>query len=190
LTGLDPVGIYAVARNVAHENLQWPIERSRWDDLGLCIVKYEGGLVLRFETGVVGRSLSPIWSLGSGIGEWTEYGFILGTRGQVLFDLLPWDASENGRLAVWRVDEAVREHVGWSYIEQPEPNRRIGSPAGASAAMFDGQLNAFIDSIEGRESDVADAKAGTVAVALVEAAYESSRSGHEVRLPAPQEIPK
>jgi len=58
------------------------------------VVRFSKGLVMRFETGTTGRSLSPLWSMGSGIGEWTEYGYILGTKGQLLFDLMP--CIENG----------------------------------------------------------------------------------------------
>lgn len=188
LTRRRPVAIYAQVQNVGRDRLGWPSERSRWDDFGVCLVRYPGGLMLRLETGVVGRSLSPIWSLGSGIGEWTEYGYLLASRGQAVFDLLPWDASENGRLAVWRLGAAVDDQLGWSYVEQPEPARRAGPPGGASAAMFRGQLEAFADAIERKTSDIATARDGTLAVALVEAAYSSSASGHEVEVPASFEI--
>lgn len=184
LSGRQPVAVYAQAKNVARDHLKWPVERSLWDDFGLCLVRYEGGLLLRLETGVVGRSLSPIWSLGSGVGEWTEYGYILATGGQVVFDLLPWDASENGRLAVWRLEAAVKSQIGWSFVEQPEPDRRAGPPSGAAAAMFQGQLAAFAHAIEGRSSDIARGSDGALAVALVEAAYESSATGREVQIPA------
>ena len=183
-TGSEPEGVYARTMNVARDRLGWSAEASQWEDFGLCVVRFGGGLLLRLETGVVGRSISPIWSLGSGSGEWTEYGYLLGTRGQIVFDLLPWDSSENGRLAVWRLDAATRDQIGWSYVEQPEPSRRAGPPSGASLAMFQGQLAAFADAIEGAPSAIARGRDGTVAVALVEAAYESSATGREVEIPA------
>jgi predicted dehydrogenase len=115
-SGQEPVAVHAHCANVARDVLGWPPRESVWEDLGLVVVHFSDGFVLRFETSVVGRSLSPIWALGSGIGEWTEYGFLLGADGQLVFDLLPWDSSENGRIALWR-----RGGDGWLHVEQPEP---------------------------------------------------------------------
>jgi predicted dehydrogenase len=168
--------------NVARDRLDWPAETSVWEDFGLCIVRFSGNLLLRLETGVVGRSLSPIWSLGSGLGEWTEYGYMLGTRGQIVFDLLPWDSSENGRIALWELSSAA-EGRGWTYIEQAEPARVAGSPAGASGAMFRHQLEAFAALIHGQPSEIAQGADGALAVAVVEAAYQSVSERREIAVP-------
>jgi hypothetical protein len=69
--------------NVAHTFLGWSADDSVWK-IGPRGGSILNGFVMRFETGTVGRSLSPIWSLGSGIGEWTEYGYIFGTHGQLV----------------------------------------------------------------------------------------------------------
>ena len=169
-----PIAVYAQTTNVARDFLGWPVNDSVWEDLCLVVVRFSNGFVLRFETGTVGRSLSPIWSLGSGIGEWTEYGYIFGTRGQLVFDLLPWDSSENGRIAIWRVEVATSEGRGWSYVELPEPRRRCGSPAGASQVMFGSQIHEFARAIAGKPTRGATVEDGTISMAAVESAYQSA----------------
>ena len=174
-----PVAVYAQTANVARDFLGWSVDHSVWEDMCLAVVRFSNGFVLRFETGTVGRSLSPIWSLGSGIGEWTEYGYVFGTRGQVVFDLLPWDSSENGRIAIWRLGPATTEGMGWSYVELPEPSRRQGSPAGASHMMFGSQICEFARAIAGKQSRVATGEDGTITMAAVESAYQSAASRKE-----------
>jgi predicted dehydrogenase len=179
-TGSEPSTIYALVENVARQRLGWPADASIWEDFAIAVVRFSGGLTFRFETGVVGRSLSPLWSLGSGVGEWTEYGYVLGTTGQVLFDLLPWDSTENGRIAVWEKDRALSKGHGWSYVEQPEPQRRSG---GAAATMFGRQLAEWACAIRGEPSDVALGHDGLVTIATVRAGYESARCRAEVKIP-------
>ena len=166
----EPVTVFAQCRNVARDVLHWPERDSRWDDFGLALVMFEGGLLLRFETSVVGRSLSPLWSLGSGVGEWTEYAYVLGSEGQLVFDLLPWDSGEHGRIALWQLS-AARDGRGWTWVEQPEPARRAG---GAAASMFAQQADSWADLIEGRPSAIATGEDGLVATSAVEAAYRSA----------------
>ena len=167
-TGQEPVDVQALTFNVARDLLGWRPEESVWEDFGLTVVRFSGGLVLRFETSVVGRSISPIWSLGSGLGEWTEYGYLLGTDGQLVFDLMPWDSTEHGRIALTR-----RGGEGWLSLDQPEPERRWG---GAALAMFRGQIEAWADAIEGRPSSVATGEDGLVCIAAVEAAYRAAEA--------------
>lgn len=181
-TDSDPSTVYASTMNVARDLLGWPDADSVWEDFGLVAVRFDNGLMMRLETGTVGRSLSPIWSLGSGIGEWTQYGYILGTKGQLVFDLLPWDSSENGRVAIWQLDDASADPRGWTYIEQPEPARTSGSPGGAGGQMFLDQLEAFADLIEGRPSEIATLEDGRISVSVVEAAYAAAQSETVVRL--------
>ncbi len=178
-TNSKPLGVYCQSFNVARDLLGVPPEMAVWEDLGLVVVRFSNGLLMRFETGTTGRSLSPLWSMGSGVGEWTEYGYILGTKGQILFDLMPWDSSENGRIAIWRLNEAVTRDIGWSYVEQAEPRRREGSPAGASHAMFAAQAREFARAIRGEASRIARGEDGAIAVAAVDAAYTSVRLRQE-----------
>jgi predicted dehydrogenase len=175
----NPLAVYAHTMNVARDLLGWNSQESVWEDLGLAVLRFSNGFLLRFETGTVGRSLSPLWSQGSGVGEWTEYGYILGTQGQLLFDVLPWDSSENGRIAIWRLKSAVENGLGWSYIEQTEPKRREGSPSGAAHVMFSAQLHEFARAIEGEPSHCATGEDGVIGVAAVEAAYQSAQKHQE-----------
>ena len=175
-TGLEPYRIYAVLENIAGQRLGWSAEASAWEDFALVVVKFNGGLTFRFETGVVGRSLSPLWSLGSGVGEWTEYGYVLGTDGQLIFDLLPWDSTENGRIAVWEKKAALGSGRGWSYVEQPEPRR---GPGGAAAEMFGRQLQEYARAIRGEPSSVALGRDGVATIAAVRAGYEAAQLGIE-----------
>jgi predicted dehydrogenase len=168
--------------NVARDWLAWPPAQSVWEDMGLVVTRFSSGFVLRLETGVVGRSLSPLCSLGSGIGEWTEYGYIFGTAGQLLFDLFPWDSSENGRVAVWQVDRAKTQRAGWTLLEQPEPARGKGSPAGAAHAMFASQFLHFAKLIRGEATNIATAEDGLRTIAAVEAAYRSAAEHAECAL--------
>jgi predicted dehydrogenase len=172
--GAAPTAVYAQTWNIAKDQLSWDRTQSIWEDMGLVVARLSNDFVFRLETGVVGRSLSPLWSLGSGVGEWTEYGYILGTGGQLLFDLLPWDSSENGRLALWQLGRAQQEKTGWAFVEQAEPTRRHGSPAGAARAMFSSQLGDFARLIRDQPNHIATAEDGRTAVAAVEAAYLSA----------------
>jgi predicted dehydrogenase len=178
-TDAEPAAVYAQTMNIARDLLHWSPGGSVWEDFALAVVRFSSGLLMRFETGTVGRSLSPVWSLGSGQGEWTEYAYLFGTEGQLLFDMLPWDSSENGRIMLWRTERAVGEGLGWSHIEQPEPVRRHGSPAGAAAQMFESQLHEWARAIRGEPSRIATGRDGAITVAAIEAAYLAARSGRE-----------
>lgn len=180
---VTPTAVFAHTLNVAREMLKWEPGQSVWEDLGLVIVRFSNGFILRFETGTVGRSLSPVWSLGSGLGEWTEYGYIFGTEGSLVFDLLPWDSSENGRIAIWNAERATKQGVGWSYVEQAEPPRRQGSPSGAAHAMFCRQLREFAAAIVKGDSRAATGMEGWQDVLTVECAYRSTREKRECEVP-------
>jgi predicted dehydrogenase len=184
-TGAQVVSVYAQHWNIARDRLGWPEEASRWEDMGLVVARFSDDFLLRFETGTVGRSLSPLWSQGSGVGEWTEYGYIFGTEGQLLFDLLPWDSSENGRIALWELNRARNTGTGWAYIEQPEPARRSGSPSGAAHAMFSTQMREFARGILGEKTRIATGEDGATGVAAVEAANRSSMSHSECEVRSP-----
>lgn len=174
-----PVAAYAQLWNLGRDQLGWSATESVWEDMGLVLVRFSTNFILRLETGVVGRSLSPLWSQGSGIGEWTEYGYLLGTHGQIVFDLLPWDSSENGRIALWQLERAKRDKTGWAFIEQAEPARRIGAPSGAAHTMFSGQIHDFARLLRGQPAMIATGRDGAIATAAIEAAYQSAASRRE-----------
>ena len=167
-TGQEPVEVHAHIVNVARDLLGWSATESAWEDFGLALVRFSDGFYFRFETSVVGRSISPIWSLGSGLGEWTEYGYLLGSGGQLVFDLMPWDSTEHGRIALNR-----RGGEGWVSLDQPEPERRWG---GAARAMFRDQMEAWADAIAGRASGLAIGEDGLICIAAVEAAYRAAEA--------------
>lgn len=184
-TKSEPRRVWAHHQNIAREMLNWAPQDSVWDDMSLSVVELENGALLRLETGVVGRSISPLLGIGHGLGEWTEYLYILGTEGKLLVDLYPWDSSETGRIALWRLTEATSARRGWTLIEQPEPVRTRGAPAGTAFDTFRGQLDAFLSWLdkpgEGPR-ELANGEDGAVSVAVVEAAYRSAAAGRWVEL--------
>ena len=177
-TGQEPIAVQADIINVARDHIGWPAEESRWEDFGVATVRFSEGLRLRLECSVVGRVMSPLLGALSGIGEWAEWGYILGSRGQLVFDFPILHASENGRIAVWRVPEAGPGGTGWTMIEQPEPNRTLGTaPSGAAKQMFVGQIREFANAVEGKANRSPSGYDGAVCVAVTEAAYEAAASG-------------
>jgi predicted dehydrogenase len=130
--------------------------------------------------------LSPIQHLGSGIGEWSEFGYLYGTRGQLTFDFFPWDSPENGRLMVWSLEKEPGSDRGWYQVELPEPRRSPGgprSPATNTNFMFRRQMDHFIRAIQTGVTPAVTASDGRAALAVVEAVYESHRTGQKVRVP-------
>ena len=133
-TDQEPVRIQAHTANVARDLLHWSPEDSVWEDFGLCVVRFSGGLVLRFETSVVGRSISPIWSLGSGLGEWTEYGYLLGSEAlsshaiATMVQVAGYSGEKSRRLLVLGAGpaqlgllEAARAHGIWTAVCDRDP---------------------------------------------------------------------
>ena len=178
-TGAEPCRVWAHHLNVGRDWLGWPADESVWEDLSLAVVEMDNGAVLRLETTVAGRSVSPLLGTGHGLGEWTEYGYVLGTRGKIVFDLFPWDSSETGRVALWQTDSAAAKRHGWTLIEQPEPIRTRGCPSGTAFETFSGLIEAFLSWVDQpgqRPVELADGADGAIAVAVVEAAYRSAES--------------
>jgi predicted dehydrogenase len=69
--------------------------------------------------------------------------------------------------------------LGWSYVEQAEPVRSHGSPAGAAAEMFGTQLREWARAIRGELAQIATGQDGLITMAAVEAAYRAAQSGRE-----------
>lgn len=183
-TGSEVETVCAEVQNVSRDYLQRP-EIGLWEDFGSVLMRFANGAVGVFNTGTVGRGLSPILHLGSGIGEWSEFGYLFGTQGQLTFDFLPWDSPENGRLMVWSLDKERSSDRGWYQVEMPEPRRCPGgpqSPATNETYMFRRQMDHFIQCIlTGAQAEVT-ARDGLATMAVVEAVYESQRTGQKVRV--------
>jgi predicted dehydrogenase len=183
-TGSEVETVCAEVQNIARDYLDRP-DIGRWEDFGTVLMRFRNGAVGVFNTGTAGRGLSPILHQGSGIGEWSEFGYLFGTRGQLAFDFLPWDSPENGRLMVWSLAAGAECERGWYQVALPEPRRSPGgprSPATNETYMFRRQMDHFIRCIrEGREPDTGLLD-GQATLAVVEAVYESQRIGQKVRV--------
>ena len=183
-TGSEVETVCAEAQSIARDYLDRP-EIGRWEDFGTVLMRFRNGAVGVFNTGTAGRGLSPILHQGSGIGEWSEFGYLFGTRGQLAFDFLPWDSPENGRLMVWSLENQADCERGWYQVAFPEPRRSPGgphSPATNETYMFRRQMDHFIRCIrEGAEPDTGLLD-GRATLAVVEAVYESQHTGQKTRV--------
>lgn len=155
------------------------------EDFAVAMLKFQNGCVGMFETGNAGRGLSPIMHVGSGIGEWSEYGMIYGTRGHLAFDALPWDSPELPRIMVYSLEDKSPSYRGWFQVELPDPFRAPGgplSPRSNSHYQFKRQMDHFVECIASGQSPRVTGDDGRATVAAIEAAYESFRSGNRVTL--------
>jgi predicted dehydrogenase len=129
--------------------------------------------------------LSPILHNGSGIGEWSEFGYIYGTHGQIAYDLLPWDSPENGRVMVWSLLNKSPDNRGWYQVEMPEPRRSPGgprAPATNTNYMFRRQIDDFVRCIQENRMPSVSGVDGRATLAVIEAVYESQRTGNKINL--------
>jgi predicted dehydrogenase len=183
-TSAEIESVCAEVQNVTRDYLG-NREIGRWEDFGTVLMRFDNGAVGVFNTGTVGRGLSPILHQGSGIGEWSEFGYIFGTRGQIAFDFPPWDSPENGRLMVWSLEKERDSDRGWYQVELPEPRRSPGgplSPATNISYMFRRQIDHFIRCIRDRVEPSVTGADGRATLAAVEAVYRSQQSGQKTRV--------
>ena len=183
-TGSEVETVSAEIQNVTRDYLGNP-EIGVWEDFGAVLMRFKNGAVGVFDTGTVGRSLSPILHLGSGLGEWSEFGYIHGTRGHLTFDLPPWDSPEHGRIMIWSLENKHQGDRGWYQVEMPEPTRAPGGPSSPSTNewfMFRRQIGHFVQSIQEETEPLVGGQDGRATLAVVEAAYESQRSGQKMRI--------
>jgi predicted dehydrogenase len=183
-TGAEVETVSAEVLNVSRDYLGQP-EIGLWEDFGTVLLRFTDGAVGVFQTSTVGRGLSPILHQGSGLGEWSEFGSLYGTRGQLAFDFLPWDSPEHGRLMVWSLEGRGEPDRGWYQVELPEPRRCPGgprSPATNETFMFRRQLDSFIRCIRSGTEPDPGAADGRATLAVIEAVYESWRTGRKVRM--------
>lgn len=155
------------------------------EDFGVLLMKFQNGCIGVFESGNAGRGISPIQQIGSGTGEWSEYGMIYGTRGHLVFDLLPWDSPEMPRIMVFSLENREPAYRGWFQVELPDPFRAPGGPLSPNTNphyQFKRQMDHFVDCIRNQTSPRISPPDGRATVAAVEAAYKSHRDGMRISL--------
>lgn len=185
-SGSELVSIDAELLNVRRDLLGDAELGGLHEDFAVALLKLRNGCVGVFETGTVGRGLSPIQHIGSATGEWSEYGMIYGTRGHLVFDVLPWDSPELPRIMVFSLESRQPPNRGWYQVELPDPYRAPGGPRTPKSNphyQFKRQMDHFIDCIRTRSTPRVTAADGRATVLAVEAAYESFRTGQRVTLP-------
>jgi len=155
------------------------------EDFAVALMKFQNGCIGIFESGNAGRGISPIQHVGSGIGEWSEYGMIYGTRGHLVFDVLPWDSPELPRIMLYSLEQKSPSYRGWFQVELPDPYRAPGgplSPRSNSHFHFKRQMEHFLECIRLKQPPRVTAADGRATVTAVEAAYESYKTGNRVHL--------
>lgn len=184
-TGAELASIDAELLNVRRDLIHDPVLGGPHEDFAVALMKMTNGCIGVFETGTVGRGLSPIQNIGSATGEWSEYGMIYGTRGHLVFDVLPWDSPELPRIMVFSLENRQPAHRGWYQVELPDPFRAPGgprTPKSNSHYQFKRQLDHFIDCIRNGEKPRVSAADGRATIVAVQAAYDAFRTGHKVTL--------
>ena len=184
-TGAELASIDAELLNVRRDLIGDSERGGPHEDFAAALLKFTDGCIGVFESGNAGRGLSPIQNIGSGVGEWSEYGMIYGTRGHLVFDVLPWDSPELPRIMVYSLENREPAYRGWFQIEMPDPLRAPGgplSPRSNSHFQFKRQMDHFIDCIQTRSTPLVTGGDGLATVAAVQAAYQSHRTGDRVRL--------
>ncbi len=127
-TGAELASIDAELLNVRRDLIGDEDLGGPHEDFAAALMKFTDGCVAIFETGNAGRGLSPIQHIGSAVGEWSEYGMIYGTRGHLVFDVLPWDSPELPRIMVYSLENREPACRGWFQVEMPDPLRTPGGP--------------------------------------------------------------
>lgn len=183
-TGSEVESVCAEAQHISRDYLNQP-EIGQWEDFGSVLMRFADGAVGTFHTGTAGRGLSPILHNGSGVGEWSEFGYLLGTRGQIAFDFPPWDSPEQGRIMVWSLEQKQPSCRGWYQVELPDPRRSPGgplSPATNESHMFYRQMDAFVQAVLGGRPPELGPADGRATLAVIDAVYQSHRTGQKVRV--------
>lgn len=155
------------------------------EDFAVALMRFQNGCVGVFESGNAGRGISPIQHIGSGLGEWSEYGMIYGSRGHLVFDALPWDSPELPRIMVYSLEQKSPAYRGWFQVELPDPYRAPGGPLSPKSNPhyhFKRQMDHFIECIRAGTAPRVTAFDGRATVAAVEAAYKSHQCGNRVAL--------
>jgi predicted dehydrogenase len=181
-TGSEIESISADILNVTKDYLDQP-DIGVWEDFCRIAIRFANGSLGAFETGTVGRGLSPILHNGSDLGGWSEFGTLLGTEGQLVYDLLPWDSPEHGRIMVNSLVDQSPPERGWYQVAFSDARRLPGgplSPVTNEQYMFRAQTDHFVQSIKNGTPPAVDGRDGLATIVAVEAAYESFKSGTRV----------
>ena len=155
------------------------------EDFATVLMRFKNDTIGFFETGNAGRGISPIQQIGSGRGEWSEYGMIYGTRGHLVFDLLPWDSPELPRIMVFSLEQRQPEYRGWFQVELPDPWRSPGGPAAPKSNAhnsFKRQMDHFVTCIGDKRSPLVSGRDGLATVIACDAAYRSFKTDQKVRV--------
>ena len=110
---------------------------------------------------------------------------IYGTRGHLVFDLLPWDSPELPRIMVYSLEEKQPDYRGWFQVEMPDPYRAPGGPLSPRSNphnQFKRQMDHFVQCIIDKQQPRVGAEDGRATIAAIEAVYESQRTGEKVKL--------
>ena len=185
-TGSELASVDAELLNVRRDWLDDQQLGGAHEDFGVALLKFKNGVVGVFETGNAGRGLSPIQQVGSAVGEWSEYGMIYGTRGHLVFDVLPWDSPELPRIMVYSLENRQPADRGWYHVELPDPFRAPGGPLSPKSNLhyqFKRQMDHFIDCIRMGTAPRVTAADGRATISAVEAAYASHAGGEKIKLP-------
>ena len=184
-TGSELASIDAELLNVRRDLIGDQELGGPHEDFAVVMLKFKNGCIGMFETGNAGRGLSPIQQIGSATGEWTEYGMIYGTRGHLVFDVLPWDSPELPRIMVFSLNDRQPANRGWFQVELPDPYRAPGGPRSPKSNVhyqFKRQTDHFVDCVRGSIAPRVTACDGRATIAATEAAYESFRTRQRVTL--------
>ena len=110
---------------------------------------------------------------------------IYGTRGHLVFDVLPWDSPELPRIMVFSLEDRQPADRGWFQIEMPDPYRAPGGPLSPKSNphnQFKRQLDHFVECILQKSKPRVTAADGRATIAAIEAVYQSHREGSKVHL--------
>lgn len=182
-TGAELASMDAELLNVRRDLIHDAELGGNHEDFAVVLLKMTNGCIGVFETGTVGRGLSPIQNVGSATGEWSEYGMIYGTRGHLVFDVLPWDSPELPRIMVFSLENRQPANRGWYQVELPDPFRAPGGPRTPKTNphyQFKRQMDDFIDCLRTGKQPRVTAADGRATLIAVRAAYESSQTGQKV----------
>lgn len=184
-TGSELETVYAQLMNVRRDIIGDKETGGLYEDFGTVLMKFKDGCTAYFETGTVGRGISPILHLGSGRGEWSEYGLIYGTRGHLIFDVFPWDSVELPRIMVFSLEDKRPADRGWYQVEFPDPWRSPEAgfePFSNTANLFRRQMDHFISCVAERREPRITGHDGKITLQAIEAVYKSQETGQAIRV--------
>ena len=186
-TGAELVSVCSELLNVRGDLIGDEELGGLYEDFGAVSMKFNNGCVGSFQTGTVGRGISPILHMGSGIGEWTEYGVIMGTRGHLVFDAFFSSSPELSKIMVFSLERKCTDYRGWFQVEMEEPWRSPGGPLAPTSNthfLFKRQMDHFFDCIRNGTTPAVTGHDGRATIVGIEAVYRSHKTDQKVRVEA------